>query len=98
MALALITTTAFSQEKSGAAQDSTQQKFDVDQRKQDVQIFLDKVEILGRIEKPQTVFIVPGQDPTVDDVQIDRSFFQEIFRPVAWDLIKKIVEKHKSSK
>ncbi len=54
-----------------------------------VRIFLDKIEILGRIEKPQTVFIIPGRDPSVDDIHIDRSFFKEIFRSVEKDRISK---------
>lgn len=86
---------ALAQEKVATRQDSSAQaeKFDVEKRKQDVQIFLDKIEILGRIEKPQTVFIIQGKDPAVDDIQIDRSFFQEIFRRVEWDNTRKIVEK-----
>jgi len=77
-----------------ATADTTQNKeFDVKQRQQDVKMFLDKIEILGKIDKPQTVFIVPGQDSNVDDIQIDRAFYPEIFRNVEWDSIKKVVEK-----
>lgn len=47
-----------------------------------VNLFLQKIEIFGRIEKPQTVFIIPGKDPKIDDISIDRNFFKEIFRPV----------------
>ncbi len=57
-------------------------------KKQGEKIFLDKVEILGKIEKPQTVFILPGKDPNIDDIQVDRSFFKEIFRPVEFDNLK----------
>ncbi len=53
--------------------------------KKSVKIFLDKIEVLGRIAKPQAVFIIPGSDPTVDDIKLDRSFFQEIFRKVERD-------------
>jgi hypothetical protein len=50
-------------------------------------IFLDSIEIQGRVEKPQTVFILPGKDPEVDSIQIDRSFFPEIFRKVEKDML-----------
>ncbi len=62
---------------------------DVSTTKDKVRIFLDKIEILGRIEKPQTVFIIPGRDPSVDDIHIDRSFFKEIFRSIEKDDIAK---------
>jgi len=52
-------------------------------------IFLDEIEILGKIEKPQAIFILPGKDPIIDDIHIDRSFFKEIFRPVEFDIIGK---------
>lgn len=47
-----------------------------------IKIFLDKVEVLGYLEKPQAIFIIPGTNPEVEDIDIDRSFFKEIFRPV----------------
>ena len=47
-----------------------------------IRIFLDKIEITGRVEKPQAIFIIPGKSPEVEDVRIDRSFFKEIFRKV----------------
>ncbi|MBC7185590.1 MAG: hypothetical protein H5U38_01000 [Calditrichaeota bacterium] len=59
-----------------------------------VKIILNKIEVLGRIEKPQAVFIVPGTDPRVDDIGIDRSFFQEIFRPVERDAVRKTLNRH----
>lgn len=68
-----------------ATADSISQQIEKDLEKKDMKIFLDKIEILGRIEKPQTVFILPGRDPTGDDIQIDRSFFKEIFRTVEKD-------------
>jgi len=43
-------------------------------------VFLDKIEIQGRLEKPQAVFIVPGTNPEIDDINIERAFFNEIFR------------------
>ncbi len=59
-----------------------------------VKIFVSKIEVLGRIEKPQAVFIVPGTDPRVDDIGIDRSFFQEIFRPIERDGVRKTLNRH----
>ncbi len=47
-----------------------------------VRVFVDKVEVIGTIAKPQALFIIPGRDPKVDGIQIDRSFFREIFRPL----------------
>ncbi len=49
---------------------------------QEVRIFLDKIEVLGQIDRPQAVYVVLGSDPRVDDIGLDRSFFKEIFRPV----------------
>lgn len=43
---------------------------------------LEAVEIFGSIEKPQTVFIIPGKDPQVEDIEIKRSFLKEIYRKV----------------
>lgn len=47
-----------------------------------VKIFIDKIEVEGTLEKPQAVFILPGQTPEIDDILIERSFVKEIFRPV----------------
>ncbi len=47
-----------------------------------IKLFLDKIQVTGRLEKPQAVFIIPGQNPEIDDIRIERSFFREIFRPV----------------
>lgn len=54
----------------------------IDEGGKNVRVFLDKVEVLGSIAKPQALFIIPGSDPKVDGIQIDRSFFREIFRPM----------------
>lgn len=48
-------------------------------------ILMDKIEVLGTLAKPQALFIIPGSDPQVDGLMIDRSFFAEIFRPVEKD-------------
>ena len=47
-----------------------------------IKLFLDKIEVVGQLEKPQAVFILPGSAPEIDDIRIERSFFKEIFRPV----------------
>lgn len=47
-----------------------------------VKLFIKQVEIYGRIAKPQAVFIIPGTDPRVDGLKIDRQFFDLIFRNV----------------
>ncbi len=57
----------------------------IDEGGKNVRIFLDKVEVLGSVAKPQALFILPGSDPRVDGIQIDRSFFREIFRPMEKD-------------
>jgi len=49
-----------------------------------IRIFLDKIEVAGRIEKPQAIFIIPGRSPEVEDIRIDRTFFREIFRKVEY--------------
>ena len=93
--IAFLAVPVFAQEGIGVKQDSILQTVDLDlkTKKSDVKIFLDKIEILGRIERPQTVFIIPGKNPTVDDIQIDRSFFKEIFRKIEIDQIRKEIVK-----
>jgi len=78
----LFCAAAFGQESKSTTRDSTRIEDDanLDKKSSDVKMFLDKIEILGRIERPQTVFILPGKDPSVDDIHLDRSFFKEIFR------------------
>lgn len=62
----------------------------IDESGKNVRIFLDKVEVLGSIAKPQALFIIPGNDPKVDGIQIDRSFFREIFRTMEKDRFPRI--------
>lgn len=45
-------------------------------------MLLDKIEVIGELEKPQAVFIIPGKNPEIDDIRIKRSFFTNIFRKV----------------
>ena len=55
-----------------------------------VKMFLDQIEIYGQIAKPQTVFIIPGTDPRVDGLRIDRPFFSHIFRPVEKSTLRRV--------
>ncbi|MCA9732251.1 MAG: hypothetical protein H6696_18805 [Deferribacteres bacterium] len=48
-------------------------------------ILLEQIDVVGRLSKPQAVFILPGSDPKVDGLKIDRSFLDDIFRPVEKD-------------
>ena len=47
-----------------------------------IKMFIDKIEVNVQLEKPQAMFILPGTTPDIDDIQIEHSFFNEIFRPV----------------
>ncbi len=47
-----------------------------------IKLFLDKIEVIGRLEKPQAVFIIPGTNPEIDDIRIERQFLNDIFRPM----------------
>jgi hypothetical protein len=51
-------------------------------QEEQTKLFLDNIEVMGQLEKPQAVFFIPGTDPVIDDIQINRSFFESIFRPV----------------
>lgn len=51
---------------------------------------MNQIEIYGQIAKPQTVFIIPGTDPRVDGLRIDRHFFSHIFRPVEKSTLRSI--------
>ena len=62
-----------------------QEKIDDDAMK----LFLNKIEIYGKIAKPQTVFIIPGSDPRVDGLRIERRFFNDIFRTVEESTLRK---------
>ncbi len=56
----------------------------------DVKLWLKQIEIYGQIAKPQTVFIIPGTDPRVDGLRIDRHFFTHIFRPVEKSTLRRV--------
>ncbi len=49
---------------------------------ENIKMFIDKIEVNVQLEKPQALFILPGTTPDIDDIQIEHSFFNEIFRPV----------------
>ena len=52
-------------------------------------LFLDQIEIRGWVAKPQMVYVIPGVDPKVDDIVIDRSFVDEITKPIDKDSFEK---------
>ena len=56
----------------------------------DIKLWLKQIEIYGQIAKPQTVFIIPGTDPRVDGLRIDRHFFSHIFRPVEKSTLRRV--------
>lgn len=62
---------------------------DADDQDKAMKVFLNKIEIYGRIAKPQTVFIIPGTDPRVDGINIERRFFNDIFRTVEKSTLRK---------
>lgn len=81
-----VTSPSLAQQKNHDPKaDTEEEDLELEKKQDKVKIFLENIEILGRIEKPQTVFIIPGNDPTADDIQIDRSFFKEIFRSIEKD-------------
>jgi len=83
MTIVLFVSTLNLNQVQATPQDSKDlEKGSLEIRNEDEAKFLQGFEIFGRVEKPQTVFIIPGQDPSVDDIIIKREFFKEIFRPV----------------
>ncbi|MBN1482659.1 hypothetical protein EH223_11750 [candidate division KSB1 bacterium] len=76
----LISSVSLSAQTESTISDTTQAISHVKQS--DAKLFIDKIEVEGQLEKPQAVFILPGQTPAIDDIQIERSFLNEIFRPI----------------
>lgn len=73
-----------------AQQDNKEQQSDKKRISTDaVKMFLNQIEIYGQIAKPQTVFILPGSDPRVDGLRIQRPFFGHIFRSVEKSALKR---------
>ena len=58
---------------------------DVSKAGKRAKVLLDKIDVVGSLAKPQAIFIIPGSDPSVTGIAVERSFFQEIFRPVEKD-------------
>lgn len=63
-----------------------------------VKVFLKGIEFYGSIAKPQTVFIIPGTDPRVDGLKINRHFFSHIFRPVEKSTLRRVRMKQGKNK
>ena len=57
--------------------------------KEQLKLMLDQIEIRGWIERPQTILVVPGVNPEVDGIGLDRSFVNEIMRPLDKDKFEK---------
>jgi len=57
----------------------------IDENAESSRVLMDKIEVIGTVAKPQALFILPGRDPKVDGIEIDRSFFRDIFRPIEKD-------------
>jgi len=60
-------------------------KQDTTQKKKTIKLFLKQIEVQGWIDRPQMVYVVPGVNPEVDDIMLDRSFLDEILRPLDKD-------------
>ena len=64
--------------------------------RKNTKILLDKIEITGKIEKPQAAFIIQGQETSIEDIHIDRSFFREMFRKIEREDMKKMSERRRA--
>ncbi len=62
---------------------------DTTARKKTLKLLLDKIEVQGWIDRPQMVYVVPGINPEIDDIILDRSFLDEILRPLDKDKFEK---------
>ena len=77
---------------SGTAQDQTKPTptvQDTTQKAKSLKLLLKHMEIEGWVEKPQMVYVVPGINPKVDDIVLERSFLDEILRPLNKDEFEK---------
>lgn len=87
------------QQQPAKLQDQTPKKSDEKSiSDDDVKMWLKQIEIFGQIAKPQTVFIIPGSDPRVDGLRIDRHFFSHIFRPVEKSTLSRVRLKQEQDK
>jgi len=62
---------------------------DTTQKQKSLNILLQQMEIRGWVEKPQMVYVVPGTNPKIDDIVLERSFIDEILRPLDKDKFEK---------
>lgn len=62
---------------------------DTSAKEQNLRLLLDQIEIQGWLEKPQMVYVVPGLNPEIDDIILERSFINEILRPLRKDKFEK---------
>lgn len=85
-------------EASSMQDKKTQEKNQTVISNDEVKIFLKGIEFYGSIAKPQTVFIIPGTDPSVDGLQINRHFFSHIFRPVERSTLRRVRMKQGKNK
>ncbi len=67
-------------------------------KRTNTKILLDKIDISGKIEKPQTAFIIQGQEQAVEDIHIDRSFFREMFREIERENMKKLSKRRRAKR
>jgi|Deesub1362B_J571_1020462.scaffolds.fasta_scaffold27993_2 hypothetical protein len=82
-----ITTVLEAKEPSIQIQQKTVQ--DTTRQKKSLKLLLEEIEVQGWIEKPQMVYVVPGINPEVDDIVLDRSFIDEILKPLDKDKFEK---------
>ena len=85
LAIIIIATPGFAQNKEKREDKKEQNQVQPKAPKindSQLKMFMDKIEIVGELEKPQAVFIIPGKNPEIDDIRIRRSFFNNIFRKV----------------
>jgi hypothetical protein len=62
-------------------QDTTKQK--------QLKLRMEAIEIQGWVEKPQAIFVLQGVNPEVDDIGLNRTFVDEILRPIDKDRFEK---------
>ncbi len=87
--IGMLTPTKASNSESSRPVPQNQNKSDNTISSDAVKVFVKQVQIYGQIAKPQAVFILPGSDPKVDGLKINRHFFDHIFRDVEKSTLKK---------
>ena len=81
-----IIATAKAQTKADSVKTTVQ---DSTRKAQNLKLLLDQIEIRGWVERPQIVYVVPGINPKIDDIILERSFIYEILRPLEKDKFEK---------